>query len=301
MGANDVSFPGLGITIHNLPKSFSVFGFEIAMYGVVIGLGLVAAFILILHMAKKEGQDPEMFWDYIIYVVVFGIIGARAYYVIFNWDYYRVSFMRIIDIRGGGMAIYGSVIAGVITTVIYCKLKKKNTFAIMDVAVFGLILGQIMGRYANFFNRECFGDYTGNFLRMYLPVSAVRAEEITDALAAHEVMVGDTLCISVHPTFLYESCLNLLVLIGMIIYRKHKKFTGEMALFYMGGYGIVRFFVEGLRTDQLKWFGTNIAVSQALGMILFVVAIAIDVTVRILMAKKEKLQKVEVKSTDEEE
>lgn len=287
MGVNDISFPGLGIHLHNVPKSFQVFGFEIALYGVVIGIGLLAAFALVLRIARKEGLDPEMFWDYIIYVVIFGIIGARAYYVIFNWDYYSGSFMRIIDIRGGGMAIYGSVIAGVVTTLIYCKLKKKNPFAVMDVAVFGLILGQIIGRYANFFNRECFGDYSGGLLRMYLPVSAVRANEITDALASHTVMVGDTQCISVHPTFLYESLLNLVVLILMLIYRKHKRFKGELLLCYLGGYGIVRFFVEGLRTDQLKWFGTDVAVSQVLGILLFAGSVIADIVVRIILSRRK--------------
>lgn len=286
MGLKDISFPGIDLTLKNVPKTFTVFGFEIAMYGIVIAVAMMLAFALCLKLAKDDGQDTETYWDFVIYAVIFAVIGARLYYVIFSWDYYSQDLLKIFDIREGGLAIYGGVIGGFATCFIYCKIKKLNPFRILDVASAGLLVGQILGRWANFFNRECFGGYCDNAFRMLLPENAVRADEITDEMIANIVTVDGIQCISVHPTFLYESLLNVLVLTAYLIYRKHKKFNGELALLYLGGYGLVRFFVEGLRTDQLKFPGTSIAVSQMLGIFLFVGAVVAEIA--ILMYRKKK-------------
>ena len=290
MSVNDIYFPGLDILFKNVPKSFQVFGVEIAYYGVVIGIGAMLGFMLALKIAKLEKQDPELYWDFIIYALIFSVIGARVYYVIFSFDSYNGNIWEMINIRNGGLAIYGGVIGGSLTCFVYCKIKKKNPLDILDVGVYGLLVGQIIGRYANFFNREAFGDYCSNMFRMLLPVDAVRHYEITDALAKHIVEYDGVSFISVHPTFLYESMWNVLVLIFLLFYRKHKKFKGELAFIYLGGYGLGRFFIEQLRTDQLLLWKTNIAVSELLGICLFIFAVVTDIFVRVRMKRREEKQ-----------
>ena len=285
MGKWDIAFPNLGIYLKNIPKSFNLFGIEIAFYGVIIGIAIVAGILLAVREAKKSGQDPDMYWDFAIYAVIFSIIGARAYYVIFSWELYKDDLLSIFNTRNGGLAIYGGVIAAFITLFVYSKVKKKNPFQIGDTAIFGLILGQIIGRWGNFTNREAFGQYTDNLFAMRLPITAVRSNEITVEMADH--VVDGINYIQVHPTFLYESLGNLIILILMLLYRKKKKFQGEMCLIYLGGYGILRFFVEGLRTDQLHIPNTSLAVSQLLGLALFVFSVVMEIIIRMNLKKRK--------------
>lgn len=286
MNAGDIAFPNLGIYLENVPKSFTVFGFTIAFYGVIIGIGMMAGLMMALREAKVSGQDPEIYWDFFLYAVIFSIIGARIYYVVFAWDYYKDNLLSIFNTRNGGLAIYGAVIAAFLTLLVYSRVKKTNFMQMADTGVLGLILGQIIGRWGNFMNREAFGEYTEGLFAMRLPVAAVRANEITEKMADH--LTEGINYIQVHPTFLYESLWNLGILVLMLLYRKHKRFHGEICLFYLGGYGIGRFWIEALRTDQLRWGHTDIAVSQVLGLVLFFAAVAIDIVVRLRMKNKEE-------------
>lgn len=286
MGQWDIAFPNIGIYLKNVPKSFDVFGFTIALYGVIIASGILAGILLAAREAKITGQDPDTYWDFAVYAVIFSVIGARLYYVAFTWDNYKDDLLSIFNTRNGGLAIYGAVIAAFLTLCIYAKIKKKNFFQMADTGVMGLILGQIIGRWGNFTNREAFGQYSDGLFAMRLPITAVRSNEITTEMADH-VTEGINY-IQVHPTFLYESVWNLFILILMFCYRKKKKFHGEICLFYLGGYGIGRFFIEGLRTDQLLISGTSLAVSQLLGLVLFVFSVVTDSIVRIYLKKKDK-------------
>ncbi len=285
MDLMDIAFPNMGIYLKNVPKSFHVFGFEIALYGVIIGIGVIAGIMMAAKWAKATGQDPEVYWDFSIYAVIFSIIGARIYYVIFAWDNYKNDLLSIFNFREGGLAIYGGVIVAFTTLFIYAKIKKQNPFRMADTGVLGLILGQAIGRWGNFTNREVFGEYTDNLFAMRLPVGMVRSIDISDSLAAH--MTEGVNYIQVHPTFLYESLWNLGILAIMLIYYKHKKFEGEIALLYLGGYGLGRAWIEGIRTDQLFIHGTQIPVSQVLAVILFVGAIICDVVIRMKKNKKK--------------
>lgn len=286
MGLMDIDFPNLGIYLKNVPKSFNVFGLEIALYGVIIGLGVLAGILIVAELAKKTGQDPDLYWDFAIYAVIFSIIGARLYYVVFEWDQYKNDLLSIFNTRQGGMAIYGGVIAAFITLFVYAKIKKQNALRMADTGVVGLILGQVIGRWGNFTNREVFGEYTDNILAMRLPIEAVRRSDISESIAAH--ITDGVNYIQVHPTFLYESLWNLGILILLLVYWKHKKFEGEITLLYLGGYGLGRAWIEGIRTDQLFIPGTQIPVSQVLAIILFVGAVICDVVVRVRLARKEK-------------
>lgn len=283
MNVTDISFPNIGIYLNNVPKSFSIFGFQIAFYGVIIGIGVLCGVLMAAHVAKKENLNADVIWDFAIYAIIFSIIGARIYYVVFEWDMYKNNPIAVFNLRNGGLAIYGAVIAAFITMWAYCKIKKCSFLQIADICVPGLVLGQVIGRWGNFTNREVFGEYTDNLFAMRLPIEAVRNIDISENVASH--IAEGTNYIQVHPTFLYESLWNLMLLFLMLLYRQHKKFQGEMWLLYLGGYGLGRAWIEGIRTDTLFIPHTHIAVSQVLAIILFVVSLAADILIRMRMGR----------------
>lgn len=260
----EINFPNLGIYLEHVGKNISIFGFSIAYYGIVIVTGMMIAIWIAQREAKRTGQNPEQYLDLAMIGIAAGILGARIYYVIFAWDYYKDDLLSIFNIRQGGLAIYGGIIGACIAVVIYSRKKKQNFSLLMDTASMSIVFGQIMGRWGNFFNREAFGDYTNNLFAMQLPVSAVRANEITQKMWDHVVTVNGVEYIQVHPTFLYESLWNVGVLLFLFWFRKRKKFNGEVFLMYLIGYGLGRIWIEGLRTDQLLLPVVGLPVSQLL-------------------------------------
>lgn len=279
-----IRFPHLGLTL-NPGKSFTVFGIEIAYYGVIIALGMLAGALVAYREAKKTGQKVDDYIDFTLYTLIAAIIGARIYYVIFEWDYYSAHPLEIFNLRAGGLAIYGGVLASALTLFIFTKVKKLKFWLMADTAVQGLIIGQIIGRWGNFFNREAFGGYTDSLFAMQLPVS--EAKGITQELIEHLVTIDGVSYVQVHPTFLYEGTWNLLLFIGICLYKRHKKFDGEIFAIYLMGYGVGRFIIEGLRTDQLviKALG-GIAASQVLSIILIVLAVAFVIYNRVQLKKR---------------
>ena len=277
-----INFPHLGIYLEHVGRSISIGGFQIYFYGMIIGFGIIMGVLIAQWQAKRTGQDPETYLDLAMIAVILSIIGARVYYVIFAWDMYKDNLLDIFNIRKGGLAIYGGVLTAIITVYMFARVKKLSFGLLLDTAGLGLVLGQVIGRWGNFFNREAFGGYTDSLLAMQLPVSAVRSSDISADLAAHIMNVGGIDYIQVHPTFLYESLWNLCLLIFLIWYSNRKKFNGEVFLLYLFGYGIGRFWIEGLRTDQLILFGTGLPVSQLLAAVMAVAAAAI-----ILLGRKK--------------
>lgn len=271
----DVSFVHLGITIEHLRNSISIGGFEIAFYGIIIGIGMLAGLYMAQKDARRRGQDPELYLDFALYAIIFSIIGARLYYVIFDWELYKDNPIEIFNLRGGGLAIYGGIIGAVLTLIVFTKVRKVSFFSMADTGCIGLITGQIIGRWGNFFNCEAFGGYTDSLLAMRLKMSLVNPSMISQELLDHRIVENGVEYIQVHPTFLYESVWNLGVLAFLLWYRKRKKFDGEILWMYLLGYGLGRAWIEGLRTDQLLFFGTGIPVSQALSMVLVAAASAV--------------------------
>lgn len=278
----NISFPNLGIYLENVGKTITIFNFDIAYYGITIGLAVIAGILMAAWQAKRTKQDPEIYYDLAMYAVILSIIGARIYYVVFSWEYYKDNLLSILNFREGGLAIYGGVIAAIITTYVFAKVKKIRFGTLCDTAGLGLILGQIIGRWGNFFNREAFGEYTNNLFAMRLPLDAVRKSDVTELMMEHLEVIDGISYIQVHPTFLYESLWNLGLLLFLIFWSKHKKFEGEVFLLYLFGYGVGRFWIEGLRTDQLM-LTEMIPVSQALAIVLVIVS-----TILIIINRRKK-------------
>lgn len=289
--STNINFPNLGIELKNVPVSFELFGYPIALYGLVIAIGMLLGYFITEWMAKRTGQSKELYLDFALYAIVFSVIGARIYYVIFEWDKFKDEPLSILNIRTGGLAIFGGIIAAVLTAIIYCRIKKYSFWLLADTACIGLVTGQIIGRWGNFFNREAFGKYTNSLFAMQLDrrsvdyvfservsveglkqIYAGRQEALQKILQIRNnlVLIDGVEYIQVHPTFLYESVWNFCLLIFLILYTKRKRFDGQIALLYFAGYSLGRLWIEGLRCDQLFLWGTDLAISQLLsGIVLF--------------------------------
>ncbi len=276
----DIRFPHLGIVLDHVDKSISLFGFEVAFHGMIIGSAILIGFWIAMSEAKRTGQDPENYLDMGIIGVILGIVGARLYYVLFSWDMYKDNLLQIFNLRAGGLAIYGGVIGAVIAVFACAKWKKLCAPQIFDTIAIALINGQMLGRWGNFFNREAFGEYTDSFFAMQLPLDAVRAGDVTELMRKNIEIIDGVKYIQVHPTFLYESLWCCMVMIGLILYRKHKKFEGELFLLYLFGYGLGRVWIEGLRTDQLLIPGVGFPVSQVLAGVMVIVTAVVLVYLR---------------------
>lgn len=243
----EISFPMLGDWSVNPPYSFTVFGFEIYFYGVIIAAAFILAALFCARKAAEFGLTSDDLFDLVIWLIPACIIGARLYYVLFKLDYFIANPSKIFSVRDGGLAIYGGIIAGVITSIIWSRRKKIPVFAVGDLAAFGLLIGQAVGRWGNFINREAFGAETDVFCRMGL------------TMPGQETLY-------VHPTFLYESLWNLAGLIILCVLSKlgKRKYDGQFFWSYILWYGLGRAWIEGLRTDSLYIGSTDIRVSQLL-------------------------------------
>lgn len=262
-----IFFPGFGIDFSKVPTGFTVFGMEIKFYGVIISLGFILALLIASSEAKKSGCNEEDYFDYLLCMIIPVILGARLYYILFNLKEYTglggfgESLKAMVNIRNGGLGIYGGLITGVLVSVIFTKKRKLYLPLFADHIAMGVLVGQILGRWGNFFNREAFGAYTSSFLRMAIPVDYFKANGsfayfvatnvITPDMLANTEVVNGLECITVMPTFLIEGFFNLLILLFIFFYRKKKKYDGELALTYVLGYGIGRLIVEAFRTDSL--------------------------------------------------
>lgn len=279
-----ISFPNLGIDISDLPKTFNLFGIDIAFYGLIIGIGMMLGMAIVFREVKITGQKMDNYLDIALFCIIFSIVGARIYYVIFQWEHYKDNLLSIFNIRQGGLAIYGGIIGGVLTGYIIARIKKLNFWQIGDTACLGLLVGQIIGRWGNFFNREAFGGDSDGLFAMRInvndPLANVRVPDGVSYIdKAHQ-------WIQVQPTFLYESVWNLALLIIIMIFRKKKKYYGEVFMWYLLGYGIGRFIIEGMRTDQLIIPVINYPVSQLLSLLIVIVMLTLLIVNRVFLVKK---------------
>ena len=251
-----ISFPGLGIFGLNPPASFSVFGHRIYFYGVLFALGFTLGILYCARRSKDFGLKSDDFYDMVILLIPLSILCARIYFVLFRLDEFAgrplIAYFAVWE---GGIAIYGGIIGGILAIWLVTRRKKLPFLAMLDLTVFGVLIGQIIGRWGNFMNREAFGGQTEIFCRMGLTNPS-----------------GHT--IYVHPTFLYESLWNLVLFLGLWLWVKQgkRKYDGQMSLLYLFFYGLGRAWIEGLRTDSLYIGHTGIRVSQALSLVLVLFA-----------------------------
>ena len=261
MGA--ITFPNLGISVNPSRVAFNVLGKDIYWYGIIIAAGFLLAVIYAMRRAPSFGLTEDNILDMLFVAVPLAIVCARLYYCIFYWDLYRDNPIAILYVWEGGLAIYGGVIGAVIGVAIFCRVKKLPIGPLLDVGSLGLLIGQMIGRWGNFMNREAHGAVTDSFFKM----------GIADA-------AGNV--IYYQPTFLYESVWNLVGFVALHFYSKRRKFDGEVFLLYLAWYGLGRAWIEGLRTDSLYLFNTGIRVSQLLAALSCVAAIAVLVYVRVV-------------------
>lgn len=285
-----VYFDGLGLDFDLPSVAFSIFGYDIHWYGIVIAFGFALAVLYGGRKAYKWKMSLDGMVDVLLWGTLFGIVCARLYYVAFEWDYYSVHLNEIPAIWNGGIAIYGGIIGALIGAAIGCKTGKINFFNLLDLGALGLLIGQGIGRWGNFFNQEAFGTNTDTALfRMWSPKIRDTLAQSAELLAQKGVEVDPNT--AVHPTFLYESVWCLLsFLVLHIVVTYFRKFKGEVFLLYGVLYGAERAVVEGMRTDSLYIANTTIRVSQLLSLIIVVCALAALIYL-FVMLKKNKLPK----------
>ena len=267
-----LSFPGLGIGEFEVnSEAFSIFGVSVAWYALIITCGMICAVLYTIYRAGKIGIVVDDILDYALVVIPVGIIGARLYYVLASLEDYH-SFADVLNIRNGGLAIYGGIIAGALAVIGVCYFKKINFFAMADCCTPGIILAQAIGRWGNFMNGEAFGSETSIFCRM----------GVKNVLTGYEMAY-------VHPTFLYESLWNVLGFVLINIFYKHKKYDGQIFFMVFGWYGLGRMFIEGLRADSLysSIFGIEFRTSQVLAAVIFTVCSALLIYFAIKKPERE--------------
>ena len=251
-----VSFPGLGLEFHFNNVAFHIASKPIYWYGILIMLGVILAVVYASARSRQFGIRQDDLYDAVLFAVPLGIVCARIYYVIFEWEQYKDNLSEIFATWHGGLAIYGGIIGGIIVIVVLCKVKKIYVMDMLDLFASAVPIGQILGRWGNFFNCEAYGSSTT------LPWRMVIGKTLEEAGPAGN-----------HPTFFYESAWNLIGFIILYFSSKKRKYHGEILLLYLGWYGLGRFFIEGLRTDSLYLWGTGIRVSQVVALICIIIGL----------------------------
>lgn len=304
-----IRFPNLGIDLEYVAKSVHIFGFEITIYGILIAVGMLFGISFVVLEAKRHNHNQDMYLDMMIISLIAGVIGARLFYVICSWNLYRGNFFDIFNTRNGGLALYGGILGGVVASAVFCRIKKLQWSEMADYATMGLLIGQIIGRWGDFFNRESFGEYTEKITAMQLPLSSVHVGEVTSAMRENLLSIDGISYIQVHPVFFYESLWCLILFGYLLIKRRKKRFDGEMFMRYLAGYGLGRFFLEFLRTDKLYIPGTKIGINLVISGFLFLFFSIVVLVRGTMVRKREKIWKnrrkeyfdSQEKETEEEE
>lgn len=285
-----IRFPGINLILPYVPRSFQIFGMEFTIYGILIAVGALLGMGMVTLEAKRNGEDQNKYLDMMIISLLASVIGSRLFYVLFSWELYSGNLREILDFRNGGYAFYGGLLTGVLAAAIFCRIAKMNFWRMADSVSIGILLGQIIGRWGNFFNRESFGEYAELPWAMQLPISAVRSGEVSGTMRDNLLTINGISYIQVQPVFLYESLWCLFLLLVLLTLRRKKKFEGELFMLYLAGYGLGRFFFEWLRTDKLYIPGTKIGISLGIAAALFLIC-APTVIVRGVMTHKRAVRR----------
>lgn len=285
-----IHFPNLGVHLDRVGQSFRLGGVSVSFYGLLLAVGMLIGIYSIVMRAKRSGQDQNQYLSLVLIAGLAAVFGARLFYVVFKPEVLGGDFREFFHLRSGGFAFYGALLGGVLAVYVFGRIRKLSFWKMADTVCMGILIMQIIGRWGNFFNRESFGDYTDNLVAMQIPVSYARAGEITSQLKEHITAIEGVEFIQVHPVFLYESLWCVLLLLFLKCYRRHRKFSGELFLVYLGGYSLGRVWLEGLRTDQLLIPGTRIPVCQVIAGAL-VIFCFLDVVIQRVMTGKRRAAK----------
>ncbi|MBR4109334.1 MAG: prolipoprotein diacylglyceryl transferase [Oscillospiraceae bacterium] len=282
MKYSTISFPGLGIQ-WNPGRGIQIGSFTIYYYALIIALGVMLAVMYALKRCKQFGLKQDDILDGVLWILPVAVICARAYYCIFSWDSYKNDLLSLFNIRKGGLAIYGGVIGAALCVIVHCRIKKISLLATLDMVALGFLIGQALGRWGNFFNREAFGAATESFLRMGLLNTTTGEFEYY------------------HPTFLYESLWNAAGFVLLHLLSKRRRYDGQIALGYVAWYGLGRTFIEGLRMDSLYWGAFR--VSQLLAAVSCFIAAVILIVLAFRPHDEKKLfvNKLAIQETEEKE
>ena len=243
-----IRFPNLDINLGHIAKSLNFFGYEITVYGMLMAAGMLLGLLVVLTQARRQNQNTNLYLGVVILSILGGVIGARAYYVAFSWELFQNQDLNVFfDLRSGGLAIYGGIFGGMLVAFVFCCIRRVSFGRIADIACTGLLAGQSISIWGNFFNRASFGKYTDSLLAMQLPLNAVSSGEVTKTIREQIVNVNGTDYIQVHPLFFYESIWCLLLLVFLLIYNRRKSFQGELFLRYPA---CPSFFPEGAQPGK---------------------------------------------------
>ena len=286
-----IRFPGLDLALSYVPRSFQIFGMEFTIYGVLIAIGALLGMVLVTLEAKRSGEDQNKYLDMTIISLLFSVVGSRLFYVAFSWELYKGNLNEILDFRNGGYAFYGGQLAGCCAAAVFCKLAKMSFWRAADIASLGILLGQIIGRWGNFFNRESFGEYADFPWVMQLPLSAVRSGEVSGNMRDNLLTIDGISYIQVQPVFLYESLWCLILLLLLLALRRKKRYEGELFMIYLAGYGLGRFFFEWLRTDKLYIPGTKLGISLIISAALFIICTPVVIVRGVMTHKRDAIRR----------
>lgn len=250
MSDGSVRFPQLGLEMEHLSKGIVIFGIHISFYGLLLACAMLLGLLLTEYLAKKSKQNPELYLEFAIFAIISGILGARLFYVIQHWTYYKQTPQEIFSLRSDGLSFFGGLLAGFFCACFFCKRKKYDVWRLCDTAVIGVLLGQIIGRWGDFFNRDIIGTPSDGFFAMQLETKDINAGLQKISLAS---MPGGEGIVQVHPIFLYEILWNMLLFVIVFIVHTKKSFRGQIFSLYLFGYGLIRFLTEFVRADAVTF------------------------------------------------
>lgn len=282
-----IRFPKLGWEIGNLPEHINVFGIQISFYGILIACAMLCGLLVTEHLAKRTKQNSELYLDFAIRAIVAGIFGARTAYVIVHWAEYKQMPAQMFSLKNGGLSFFGAIIAVMLVAYFYCKRKKFSLMELCDTVAPGVLLGQIIGRFGDFFNRDLLGSYSNGPFAMQVNIRDVDAKMLMLQKAS---LVEQNTYLQMHPVFIYEIAWNLVLLLILMLRYKKRTFCGEIFYLYLFGYGLIRFLTEFIRLDAIHlgdtWLTGGMVV--ALAIILYAVVAYIRTLLNFLHEIKKK-------------
>lgn len=289
-----IRFPNLHFYVEGVPRAFRVLNMEFTLFGAMLAIGMFLGLLVIWIQAGRQGKSVNLILGASVMAVIGGIIGGRALYVACNYSIYEGDPIKILQLRDGGMAVYGAILGAMVMVFLFSLITRSSYLQTMDVLVLGAAITQAVGRWGDYFNRSSFGEYTDWFWAMQLPLSHVRPEEVTDLMRENLIEADGISYIQVTPVFFIESVLCLILFFWLLGSSRRRKYDGQIYLRYMIGYGIIRFACEWLRTDKLMVKGLSVGICLVISLA-FVVYFSLQGLIRSSLAKKREAVKIEAR------